>query len=103
GTGEADVDWAALARTGEPVILYMPMHHLNKIADALMQGGASPQTPAAIIASATTSEERILLSTLEHLPADAQHGKLDPPAIVVIGDIVSLRNRLRGLGDRDFR
>jgi uroporphyrin-III C-methyltransferase len=103
GAEEADVDWGALARTGEPIILYMPMHHLDTIVHALMQGGASPQTPAAIIASATTSEERILLSTLEHLAADAQHGKLDPPAIVVIGDIVSLRNRLRGIGDGDFR
>jgi uroporphyrin-III C-methyltransferase len=103
GAAEADVDWGALARTGEPIILYMPMHHLDTIAHALMQGGASPQTPAAIIASATTSEERILLSSLEHLAADAQHSKLDPPAIVVIGDIVSLRNRLRGIGDGDFR
>src|SRR5215468_9273516 len=60
GADEANVDWGALARTGEPIILYMPMHHLETIANALMHGGASPQTPAAIIASATTSEERVL-------------------------------------------
>ena len=72
------------------------MHHLQTIADALMHGGASPQTPAAIIASATTSEERVLLSTLEHVAADAQASEMEPPAIVVIGEIVTLRNRLRG-------
>jgi len=96
GADEANVDWGALARTGEPIILYMPMHHLETIANALMYGGASPQTPAAIIASATTSEERVLLSTLEHVAADAQASEMEPPAIVVIGEIVSLRNRLRG-------
>src|SRR6266852_3937013 len=79
GAEEADVDWAALARTGEPIILYMPMHHLETIANALMRGGAPPQTPAAVIVAATS--------------------ELEPPAIVVIGDIVSLRSRLRG-GDK---
>jgi uroporphyrin-III C-methyltransferase len=96
GAEEADVDWAALARTGEPIILYMPMHHLETIASALMHGGASPQTPAAVISSATTSEERVLLSTLEHVAADAQASEMEPPAIVVIGEIIALRNRLRG-------
>jgi uroporphyrin-III C-methyltransferase len=96
GAEEADVDWAALARTGEPIILYMPMHHLETIANALLRGGASPQTPTAVIASATTNSERVLVSTLEHVADDARASELEPPAIVVIGDIVTLRNRLRG-------
>jgi uroporphyrin-III C-methyltransferase len=96
GAEEPDVDWAALARTGEPIILYMPMQHLRTITDALMRGGSSPQTPAAVIVSATTTAERILISTLEHVAADAKASELEPPAIVVIGDIVALRNRLRG-------
>jgi uroporphyrin-III C-methyltransferase len=99
GAEEADVDWGALARTGEPIILYMPMHHLATIANALMRGGAPPQTPAAVIVAATTSEERVLVSTLEHVAADAAASKLEPPAIVVIGDIVSVRSRLRS-GDK---
>jgi uroporphyrin-III C-methyltransferase len=99
GAEEADVDWAALARTGEPIILYMPMHHLETIANALMRGGAPPQTPAAVIVAATTSEERVLVSTLERVAADAAASELEPPAIVVIGDIVSVRSRLRG-GDK---
>jgi uroporphyrin-III C-methyltransferase len=95
GTGEADVNWAALARTGEPIILYMPMHHLESIADALIRGGASPETPVAVISSATTGDERILMSTLEHVAADTQASELEPPAIVAIGDIVNMRSRLR--------
>jgi uroporphyrin-III C-methyltransferase len=47
-----------------------------------------------VIASATTAKERILISTLEKLAADAREQKLEPPAIVVIGDIVNARERL---------
>jgi uroporphyrin-III C-methyltransferase len=91
-----DFDWAPLARTGEPIVLYMVMHNLKRIADALMRGGIEPRTPAAVIAAATTPNERILVSTLERVAADARAHELQPPAIVVIGDIVAVRERLLG-------
>jgi uroporphyrin-III C-methyltransferase len=89
-----DFDWAPLARTGEPIVLYMVMHNLERIADALMRGGLDPGTPAAIIAAATTPDERVLVSTLGRVAADAREQKLQPPAIVVVGDIVTVRDRL---------
>jgi uroporphyrin-III C-methyltransferase len=91
---EEDFDFAPLARTGQPLVLYMVMHSLERIAAALMQAGLAGSTPAAVIASATTAKERILISTLEKLAADAREQKLEPPAIVVIGDIVNARERL---------
>jgi uroporphyrin-III C-methyltransferase len=91
---EDDFDWAPLARTGEPIVLYMVMHNLERIADALMRGGLAPGTPAAVIAAATTPDERILVSTLERVAGDAREQKLQPPAIVVVGDIVAVRDRL---------
>ena len=87
-------DWAALARTALPIVLYMGMRNLDMIADALMHGGSPPQTPAAIIASATCPEERIKITTLDRLAADARDENLAAPAIVVIGDIVTVRERL---------
>jgi uroporphyrin-III C-methyltransferase len=59
-----------------------------------MRGGLAPGTPAAVIAAATTPDERILVSTLERVAADAREQKLQPPAIVVVGDIVAVRDRL---------
>jgi len=91
-----DFDWTALARTGEPIVLYMAMHNLERIAAALMAAGLDAQTPAALIASATTPKERVLTATLENLAAAAREQKFEPPAIVVIGEIVKLRGRLRG-------
>src|SRR6201997_1864738 len=55
-----DFDWGPLARTGQPIVLYMVMHHLERIADTLMAAGLAPQTPAAIIASTATPLQRVL-------------------------------------------
>jgi len=91
-----DFDWAPLARTGAPIVLYMVMHNLERIADAMMRGGLAPATPAAVIAAATTPNERILVSTLARVAADTREQALQPPAIVVVGDIVAVRDRLLG-------
>jgi len=95
GTDE-DFDWAPLARTGQPIVLYMVMHNLERIADALIKAGLDGATPAAVIASATTPRQRILVSTLANVAAAARGQKFEPPAIVVIGDIVNMRAELVG-------
>ena len=93
---EEDFDWAPLARTGQPIVLYMVMHNLERITAAMLQAGIVGSTPAAVIVSATTPKQRVLISTLEQLAADARAQKLEPPAIVVIGEIVKLRAELAG-------
>ena len=91
---EEDFDWAPLARAGQPIVLYMVMHNLDRIAAALMDAGLAGTTPAAVIASATTPRQRVLVSTLEKLAGEARAQEFEPPAIVVIGDIVTMRERL---------
>jgi uroporphyrin-III C-methyltransferase len=93
---DEDFDWAPLARSGQPIVLYMVMHNLERIAGALMAGGLSGATPAAVIASASTPRQRVLVSTLDKLAADARAQDFEPPAIVVIGDIVTMRAKLLG-------
>ena len=93
---DEDFDWAPLARTGQPIVLYMVMHNLERIAAALMQAGLDGATPAAVIASATTPKQRVLVATLEKLATAARQEKFEPPAIVVIGDIVKMRAQLVG-------
>lgn len=95
---DEDFDWAPLARTGQPIVLYMVMHNLERIAAALMQAGLNSETAAAVIASATTPRQRIVVSTLGKLAGDVRKQKIEPPAIVVIGDIVKTRAQLVGLG-----
>lgn len=98
GHGEnEDFDWGPLARTGQPIVIYMAMHRLSDIADALMRDGIAPETPAAVIASATLADERIVVATLGRIAAEVHAAQIEPPAIVVVGDIVTARERLLGI------
>ncbi|HEY1979861.1 MAG TPA: uroporphyrinogen-III C-methyltransferase [Xanthobacteraceae bacterium] len=97
GHGEdEEFDWAPLARAGQPIVFYMVMHNLERITGALMQAGLSGTTPAAVIASATTPKQRVLVAPLADIAAAARTQNFEPPAIVVIGDIVTMRTALIG-------
>jgi uroporphyrin-III C-methyltransferase len=93
---EEDFDWSAIARAGQPIVLYMVMHNLEMITGALMKAGLGGQTPAAVIASAATPKQRVLVSTLEKLADASREENFEPPAIVVIGEIVEMRKKLIG-------
>ena len=92
-----DLDWGALARTGQPIVVYMGLKNLPIIVKALLGAGLGPDTPAAVIASATTAAKRIVTGTLSTIHADATEAGLEAPAIIVIGDIVSMRDMLLAL------
>lgn len=96
GTGE-DLDWAALARTGQPIVIYMGLAAIAEITAALVAGGLAPSTPAAVIASATTPEERILVADLGTLAARVAAEGIRAPALIVVGGIVALREELMAL------
>jgi uroporphyrin-III C-methyltransferase len=91
---DVDFDWAPLVRSGAPLVLYMVMHNLERISAALLQAGLAADTPAAVIASATTPKQRLLVSTLEKLAAAVREEAIEPPAIVVVGEIVKMRTAL---------
>jgi uroporphyrin-III C-methyltransferase len=90
----SSADWEALARLGQPIILYMPMTQLPGITAALMNGGLAADTPAALLQSATTEDERCVESTLGRLVDDAHANGIASPAIVVIGSVVGLRHQV---------
>jgi uroporphyrin-III C-methyltransferase len=92
--GGSTTDWAALARLGQPVILYMPMTQLPEIVASLQRGGLDADTPAALVQSATTENERVVESTLGTLVDDARKNGIGSPAIVVIGAVAGLRKQL---------
>ena len=89
-----DLDWAALARTGQPIVVYMGLRRMARITAALMAGGLGADTPAAVIESGTTPQERVLVATLGTLAAEAQAAGIGSPALFVVGGIVALREIL---------
>jgi uroporphyrin-III C-methyltransferase len=100
GDAEDEVDWGALARTGQPIVLYMALSKLEAIAAALIDAGLDWHEPVAVIASATLPGERILISELHRVAAEAAELGFEAPAIIAIGAIVSVRAKLLELASR---
>jgi uroporphyrin-III C-methyltransferase/precorrin-2 dehydrogenase/sirohydrochlorin ferrochelatase len=96
-TGEAqgEPDWAALARPGQTVVFYMGVGTLPTIARRLIEHGREAGTPAAIVERATTDRQRVVTGTLATLPDLAKSYAVKPPALVIVGEVVALRERLR--------
>jgi uroporphyrin-III C-methyltransferase len=103
GADDGSVDWAALARTRQPIVIYMALRNLAPIADALLRGGLAASTPAAAIAAATLPEQQVLISTLGQIAASAPAAALPAPALVVIGDIVHARAQILAASEQGDR
>jgi uroporphyrin-III C-methyltransferase/precorrin-2 dehydrogenase/sirohydrochlorin ferrochelatase len=86
GDPRSTVDWHALARSGGTLVLLMAITHLRAIAAALLAGGRSPETPAAVIAAASLPRQRVAVTTLGGLSTGPPD--IPPPAVVVIGEVV---------------
>jgi len=89
-----NVDWTALARSASVLVIYMAVKHLGTIVDKLVAGGRSPEEPLAFICSATTTRQRVVVSTLGRAVADRDAQGVEAPAIVVVGEVVRLRDHL---------
>jgi uroporphyrin-III C-methyltransferase len=89
---QGTLDFEALTRTGGTLVLFMGLARLPEIADGLLEHGLDPQTPAAVISAGTTPDEEVVTATLETI-ADSAAG-LGSPALIVVGDVVSLSERL---------
>lgn len=89
-----DVDWEMLARPRQTVVLYMGVNNLPEICRQLQAHGLSPDTPAALVERATTPQERCLTGRLVDLPTIALRHQVRPPALIMIGEVVSLRAEL---------
>jgi len=92
------IDWPALA-TGSPVlVIYMAIKHLGTIRRRLMEGGRFADEPVAVVSRASQPDERVLETTLGMCVEDVAAQKIEPPAIVVIGEVVRLRAGLDWVG-----
>jgi uroporphyrin-III C-methyltransferase/precorrin-2 dehydrogenase/sirohydrochlorin ferrochelatase len=96
--GSADLDWDALARPRQTVVIYMGVTRLAEICRELVLHGAAADLPAAVIERATTDRQRVVTGTLATLPAEAAAAGVHPPALIVIGEVVRLRASLDWLG-----
>jgi uroporphyrin-III C-methyltransferase/precorrin-2 dehydrogenase/sirohydrochlorin ferrochelatase len=90
----ATVDWEALAAGPGTLVLLMAVARLPEVTRELVKRGRDASTPVAVICDGTTERQQVLVSTLGQVAQDAADRGVKPPAVVVIGEVVRLREAL---------
>jgi uroporphyrin-III C-methyltransferase/precorrin-2 dehydrogenase/sirohydrochlorin ferrochelatase len=93
--GTMDLDWAALARPRQTIVVYMGLLGLPTLCARLIEHGAPPDLPVAVVQQGTTTRQRVITGTLATLPALAAAANLRPPTLTIVGNVVLLRERLQ--------
>jgi uroporphyrin-III C-methyltransferase len=89
-----NLDWPALARSVPVLVVYMALHHINDIAQRLIAAGRKPSEPAALLSRATTDQQLVVSGTLADIAEKAVKQKVEPPAMLVVGEVVTYRQHL---------
>ncbi|UQN43555.1 uroporphyrinogen-III C-methyltransferase [Agarivorans sp. B2Z047] len=99
--GKLDIDWAQLAQLDHTLVFYMGLSSLPEISQQLQRFGKSAKTPAALIEKGCQSDQRVVTGQLDQLPTLASEHQLQSPTLIVIGEVVSLREQLNWLSKLD--
>lgn len=92
------IDWHAVAKGSPVLVMYMAMKHMGHIAKSLIEAGRKPTESVAVVCNATTGQQRVLETTLAGAQAEIEASGMEPPAIIVVGEVVRLRQGLDWLG-----
>ena len=92
--GQFDFDWKTLLQPRQTVAVYMGLAHLAGLTRAFIDKGASPSLPAALIDNGTRPNQRVIIGTLDSVADKAAKAGVKGPAILIIGSVVRLREKL---------
>ena len=89
-----ELDWPALARANQTVVIYMGLIALPQICEQLIAHGMSALTPAAVIQQGTTLKQKVVVGDLSNLAAKTLQAELKTPCLIIVGEVVKLREKL---------
>ena len=92
--GSARVNWDIIGKSCDTLVVYMGIKNLPNIVQRLLDSGRDPKTPAAIIRRGTYPSQLTVSGNLENIAQLAEEQQMTPPALIVIGDVVALRDEL---------
>lgn len=92
--GTVNLNWKALAQPNQTVVFYMGLHGVPDICRGLISHGMPATTPVALVQQGTTPNQRVFASTLENLPKLVEKEKIKAPTLIIVGDVVRLRDQL---------
>jgi len=90
----SSIDWSKLATGVGTLVFLMGVKNLAKIAERLMAAGRDPETPVAVVRWGTTPQQTTVVGTLDTIVAEVQAADLKPPATIVVGEVIKLRDSL---------
>ena len=91
---QSSIDWSKLATGVGTLVFLMGVKNLANIAERLMAAGRDPKTPVAVVRWGTTPQQTTIVGTLDSIVADVQAVGLKPPATIVVGEVIKLRDTL---------
>jgi uroporphyrin-III C-methyltransferase / precorrin-2 dehydrogenase / sirohydrochlorin ferrochelatase len=92
--GNLDLDWIAMSRPNQTVVIYMGLVGLKEICEKLIAHGVSASMPAAVVQQGTTQKQKVVAATLADLAEKAHAAEMKPPCLTIIGEVVKLRETL---------
>ena len=92
--GSIQLDWPALVRDGQTVVVYMGLAMAAEICQAFIAHGKAANTPAAVVHRATTRQQRTVTGTLATLPALIGEHAISSPSLIIVGEVVALSSHL---------
>ena len=92
--GSVNLNWKALAQPNQTLVFYMGLHGVTDICRELIHHGLSKNMPAALVQQGTTRHQRVITGTLETLPGILQKTKVKAPTLIIVGEVVKLREKL---------
>lgn len=92
--GQLNLNWDALIQPNQTVVIYMGLMALQSITEGFIQHGAAADIPAAIIENGTKAGQRVITGSLATLAASAAEAGIQSPALIIVGSVVSLRDKL---------
>jgi uroporphyrin-III C-methyltransferase/precorrin-2 dehydrogenase/sirohydrochlorin ferrochelatase len=98
--GSCNLDWPALARPRQTVVIYMGLTGLADICTQLMKHGLSADWPAAVVAQGTLDVQRVVTATLSTLAEAVAREGLQSPCLTIVGEVVKLRDELAWFGQQ---
>ena len=96
----SSIKWHELATGPDTLVFLMGIKNLKTIKEKLIKEGKNPRTPACIIASGTLPEQRVVTGTLKNIDSVAAKAQITPPGIIIVGEVVSLREKLNWYEDK---
>ncbi|MBI4319168.1 MAG: uroporphyrinogen-III C-methyltransferase [Chloroflexi bacterium] len=100
GKARSSIDWGGVAASAGTLVFLMGMHNLASIVEQLVQGGRAPETPVALTRWGTFLSQETLVGTLADIVERVKQTAFLPPAVIVVGEVVGLRDKLRWFDNR---